>query len=95
MSKRVRKLTPARLKQMIKEEARKLQTETSDPIAAGVTDIEKVEAEETDASDLAGSLESDIDYLKVLKIHESKLVSNLNRLRSAKQRLRRRITKRI
>jgi hypothetical protein len=95
MSKRVRKLTSDYLKKMIKEEARKLQIETSDPMLAGIDDIEKVEAEETEASDLADSLEKDIDYLKVLKIHESKLVSNLKRLRSAKTRLRKRITKSI
>ena len=51
MSRRVRKLTPASLKRMIKEEAKKIQLETSDPIAAGVSDPEKVDAEETEASD--------------------------------------------
>ena len=95
MSRRVRKLTPASLKRMIKEEAKKIQLETSDPIAAGVEDPEKVSAEEVDADDLAGSLEKDLDHLKALKIHETKLVSKLRRLRGAKTLLRRRITKKI
>jgi len=95
MSRRVRKLTPTSLKRMIKEEAKKIQLETSDPIAAGVSDPEKVDAEETEASELAGSLEKDIDHLKVLKIHETKLVNKLKRLREAKNKLRKRITKKI
>jgi hypothetical protein len=78
---------------MIKEEARKLQTELSGP--AEPQDIEKVSAEEVDADEMADTLEKDIDYLKALKIHEAKLVSKLNRLRGAKTRLRRRITKSI
>ena len=80
---------------MIKEEAKKIQLETSDPIAAGVDDIEKVSAEETDADELASSLEKDLDHLKALKIHETKLVKKLARLREAKKSLRKRITKNI
>lgn len=95
MSKRVRKLTPRTLKRMIKEEAKKIQLETSDPIAAGVEDPAKVSAEEVDAGDLADTLEKDIDHLKVLKVHEAKLVSKLKRLREAKSLLRKRITKKI
>ena len=95
MSKRVRKLTTSSLKRMIKQEAKKLKLEKSDPIAAGIEDPEKVDAEEVDADALAGSLEKDIDYIKVLKIHEKKLVSRLRRLREAKSFLRKRITKRI
>ena len=82
------------LRRIVLEERRKL-AETSDPVAAGVEDPEKVSAEETDADALAGSLEKDIDHLKVLKIHETKLVNKLKRLREAKNKLRRRITKNI
>ncbi len=95
MSRRVRKLTPSTLIRMIQEEAKKTQLETSDPIASGVEDPEKVSAEEVDADALAGSLEKDLDHLKVLKVHETKLVSKLKRLREAKNKLRRRITKNI
>ena len=95
MSRRVRKLTPKTLKRMIKEEAKKIQLETSDPIAAGLDDTEKVSADEVDADELAGSLEKDLDHLKVLKIHEARLVGKLKRLREARALLRKRITKRI
>lgn len=95
MAKRVRKLTPSALKRMIKEEAQKIQKESSDPIVSGVDDIKKVAAEEVDADELAGSLEKDIDHLKALKIHEEKLVTKLRRLREAKSALRKRITDRV
>ncbi len=95
MSKRVRKLTTTSLKKMIKQEAKNLRLETSDPIAAGIEDPEKISAEEVDADDLAGSLEKDIDYIKALKIHERKLINRLKRLREAKTFLSKRITKRI
>ena len=95
MSRRVRKLTPSTLKKMIQEEARKIQQESSDPIVVGVEEPEKVTVEEVDADALAGSLEKDLDHLKVLKIHETRLVSKLKRLREAKTKLRKRITKKI
>ena len=95
MSRRVRKLTPHALKRMIKEEARKIRLESSDPMVAGLDDTEKVSAEETDADELAGSLEKDIDHLKVLKVHEERLVGKLRRIREARSVLRRRITKRV
>tara|TARA_Y100000114_G_C11634368_1_gene266002 strand:+ start:80 stop:367 length:288 start_codon:yes stop_codon:yes gene_type:complete len=95
MGKRVRKLTAESLKKMIQEEARKLQTETSDPVAAGVEKPEKVKAEETDADELAGSIEKDIDYIKALKIHESRLVEKLKKIAKAKELLGKRITERI
>lgn len=95
MSKRVRKLTAESLKKMIQEEAKKLQVETSDPVAAGVEKPEKVKAEEVDADDLAGSLEKDIDYIKALKIHEARLVSKLEKIKEAKDLLSKRIAEKI
>ena len=95
MSRRVRKLTANSLKRMIQEEARKLQVETSDPIAAGVEKIEKVKAEEVDADELAGSLEKDIDYIKALKIHEARLMSKLDKIKEAKNLLSKRIADKI
>ena len=70
--KTVKKLTPGMLRKMIVQERRRLR-ETSDPIAAGVEDPEKVSAEEVDADAQADTLEKDIDHLKVLKIKEAKL----------------------
>jgi len=95
MSRRVRKLTANSLKRMIQEEARKLQVETSDPIAAGVEKIEKVKAEEVDADELAGSLEKDIDYIKALKIHEARLMSKIKKIKEAKNLLSKRIADKI
>ena len=60
MAKLVRKLTAESLKKMIQEEAKNLKTETSDPIASGAKQPEKIAAEEVEAEDLAGSLEKDI-----------------------------------
>lgn len=95
MAKRVRKLTADSLKKMIQEEAQKLHLETSDPIASGVDKIEKVEAEEVDAKEIAGSIEKDIDYIKALKIHEAKLVSKLAKIQEAKDLLSKRIAEKI
>ena len=95
MSKRVRKLTAESLKAMIQEEAKKIQTESSDPVLAGVKESEKVKAEEVPAEDLAGSIEKDIDYVKALKIHEARLVAKLEKIREAKDLLSKRIASRI
>ena len=95
MAKRVRKLTAESLKKMIQEEARKIQLETSDPIAAGVEKAEKVKAEEVDADEQAQSLEKDIDYIKALKIHESQLREKLKKIKKAKDLLGKRITDKI
>ena len=84
MSKRVRKITPSFLKKIIMQEARKLKLET---LETGVTDSEKVDAEEVDASEYADSLEQEIDYIKVLKIHERKLIKRIKKIREAKKRL--------
>ena len=95
MAKRVRKITPAFLKKVIKEEAKKLQLETSDPIEAGVEDPAKVAAEETDADKLAGSLAKDLDHIKALKIHERRLGKKIKQIREAKKLLADRIAKRV
>ena len=64
MSRRARKLTPAILRQIVLQEKRKMMRETSDPVAAGIEDPEKVDAEEVDADEYADSLEKDIDHLR-------------------------------
>jgi len=92
MAKRVRRITPNFLKKIIIEEARKLRLET---LETGVTDPEKVKAEETDADEFADSLAKDIDHIKVLKIKENRLRKNLKKIQAIKSQLRRRIQKRI
>ncbi len=91
-NRRMKKLTPALLRRMVLKERRKI-SETSDPIAAGVEDVEKVEAEEVDAGDQAKTLEKDIDHLKALKIKEAKLRRELRRVHEARKRLGKRVLK--
>jgi len=92
MAKRVRRITPNFLKKIIIEEARKLRLET---LETGVTDPEKVKAEEVDADEFADSLAKDIDHIKVLKIKENRLRKNLKKIQAIKSQLRRRIQKSI
>ena len=92
MAKRVRRITPNFLKKIIIEEAKKLRLET---LETGVTDPEKVKAEEVDADEFADSLAKDIDHIKVLKIKENRLRKNLKKIQAIKSQLRRRIQKSI
>ena len=92
MSKRVKKVTPSILKRMIVQEARKLRMEV---LETGQENIEKVAAEEVDADELAGSIESGIDFIKVLKIKESRLLRKLKEVKKAKAAARSRLVKRI
>ena len=95
MSRRVRKLTPSLLRKMVMEEKKRMMRETSDPVAAGIEDPEKVDAEEADADELADTLEKDIDHMKVLKIHERKLQRKLKRITEAKKKIRNRVLRRL
>lgn len=95
MAKRVRRITPDFLKRVIKEEARKLRLETSDPIAAGVKEAEKVTADEVDADEYAASLEKDIDHIKALKIHERRLIRKIKKIREAKRFLANRVADKV
>jgi len=73
------KLTPDLLKRIIEEE-----------VAKGFGDMEDVEkragkTEETDADEMAGSLEKHIDYVKALKVEEARLTRRLKKIREVKQ----------
>ena len=91
MARRTRKITPNLLKKMIFEEAAKLR----ETLEQGKEDSEKIDADETEASDYAQALEKDIDYLQALKIHESILKRKLGRVLKAKKVLKTRITKKV
>ena len=67
----IKKLTPSLLRQIILSEQENIMNE-ADPIAAGITDPEKVSAEEVPAGEEGREIEKDIDYIKVLKIQEAK-----------------------
>jgi len=94
MSRRVKKMTPAVLKRMIVQETKKLRNEV---LEMGKDDSKKVAnaTDEVDADEYADSIEQDIDWMKVLKIHENKLIIKLNEVRKAKRRIGRRITGKI
>lgn len=92
MAKRVRKITPDFLKKIIIDEARKLRLET---LEQGKEDVETVDADEVEADDFASTLEKELDFIKALKIKESKLVKSLKKIRERKNRIRRKIQKRI
>ena len=92
---RARKLTPAVLRRIVLEEKRRMMRETSDPVAAGIEDPEKVDAEEVDAADQADTLEKDIDHMKALKVHERKLKLKLKQIQEAKKRIRNRVVRKL
>ena len=93
MRRKVRKLTPARLRQMVLRERRRLFE--SDPILKGIEDPEKVTADEVDADAFAGTLEKDIDHLKALKVHERRVRKKLKKIKEAKNRLKRRLLRKL
>ena len=93
MSNRVKRLTPSMLRKMVIAERRRLQRESSDPIASGVVDPEKVSAEEVEAGEEATALEKDIDFIKALKIQQQKLKKKLKKVQEAKRRVGVRIMK--
>jgi len=92
MAKRVRRITPKFLKKIIIDEARKLRLET---LEQGKEDVETINTDEVDADEFADTLEKEIDFIKALKIKEARLVESLKRLRAKKNKMRRKIQKRI
>lgn len=93
MSRRVRRITPNFLKKIVVEEAQKIQNESIE--GGELTPTEKVDAEEVDASEYAGSLEKDIDHIKALKIHERRLIRKIKKIREAKTILANRIASKV
>ena len=83
MSRKIRKLTPAVLRKIVMQES----------LSGELEPIEKVDAEEVDADELADSLEKDIDHAKVLKLEESRLRNRLRRVQSARKKIAKRILK--
>lgn len=94
MSTRIKKLTPSLLRKIVLEERRKI-LETSDPVAAGIEDVEKVSADEVDADDQANTLEKDIDHIKALKIQEARLRNKLKKVSKARRVARSKFLKKL
>ena len=91
MSKKYRKLTPTLLKKIVHFEQRRM----SEALEQGEEDIEKVDAEEVPAKDLADSIEQDIDWMKALKIQERRIVKKLNEVRKAQRRIRAKLKRKL
>ena len=92
MTKRI-KLTPKLLRKIVLEERERILE--SDPIEAGIDDVEKVDAEEKDADEQQDTLAKDIDHMKALKIEEARLVKRFKIVREAKKRLKSRVIKQL
>lgn len=80
--KKIVKLTPNMLKGIIKEEAAKLRREAK---TVEVADGSLATAEEVDADEYADTQAQHIDFIKALKIKESKLLKQLKLVRERKQ----------
>lgn len=72
------KLTNNLLRRIIEEEVAKF---------GDMQDVEKVKADETDADEYADALEKKIDYLKALKIEETRLRRRLTQINEARRKL--------
>jgi hypothetical protein len=78
------KLTKSALRKMISEELKSNFGDQKD-----VEDIEK--PEEFDADELADSIEKPIDWMKALKIEESRLLRRLARINDEKKAIKRKL----
>tara|TARA_R110002060_G_scaffold25137_8_gene34291 strand:+ start:1585 stop:1866 length:282 start_codon:yes stop_codon:yes gene_type:complete len=90
---RVKKLTPSLLKKMVlRERSRMLET-----LELGEENVAKAagKTEEVDADEMAGSIEQDVDWMKALKIKESRLRRDLRKINEVKKKLRARVLKRM
>ena len=90
---KVKKLTPALLKKLVLRERKKMM----ESLELGEESVEKAasKTEEVDADELAGSIEQDVDFIKALKIKESRLRNSLKRVTEVKRKLRARVIKRL
>lgn len=72
------KLTNRLLRRIIEEEVAKF---------GDMEDVEKVKADETDADEYADSLEKKIDFMKALKIEETRLRRRLAKITETRRRM--------
>ena len=78
---KIKKLTPARLKQLVLQEKKNLKISS--------------DAAEIDAKDLANTLVNKIDYMKSLKIEEAKLRKRLSEIADKRQKIKNMIIKEL
>ena len=84
------KLTPSLLRKIVLEEKKKIM----ETLEQGKEESETVKADETDADELADTLEQDIDFMAALKIKEATLRKQFAKVQAAKKRVLRRINER-
>ncbi|NBW06523.1 MAG: hypothetical protein EBR82_00680 [Caulobacteraceae bacterium] len=72
------RLTNRLLRRIIEEEVAKF---------GDMQDVEKVKADETDADEYADALEKKIDYMKALKVEESRLRRRIAKINETRRRL--------
>ena len=95
-AKRAKKLTPSMLRRMVLEEKTKIRRiRENDAMAAGLDDVEKVDADEVEPDALADTLEKDIDHLQVLKIKERKVRATLRKISEARRKVSKRIKRKL
>ena len=82
---KIRKLTPSVLRQMVLKET----------LSGELEPTEDVHAEEVDADELGTTkaLAKDIDHAKVLKLEEKRLAKRLRKVKEARKRIHSRILK--
>ncbi len=84
------KLTPSLLRKIVLEEKRKIM----ETLEQGKEESEDVKADETEAAELADTLEQDIDFMAALKIKEATLKKQYAKVQAAKRRVVKRINER-
>lgn len=72
------KLTSRLLRKIIEEEVSKF---------GKMEDVEDVKADETDADELAAALEKKLDFMKALKIEETRLRKRISKINETRRRL--------
>lgn len=89
---KIKKLTPTLLRKLVLQEKRRIREALE---SGALEDVEKVKAEEVEADEYADSLESDIDWMKALKITERRLKTKLKKVQENRLKLRKKITRKL
>lgn len=88
-----RKLTKEYLRRLVMEERARL-NETLEMKARHPSEVAK-KTRQVDASDYASSLEQAMDYYRMCKLKETKLINDLKKLQEVKKELKKRLLRNI
>ena len=93
---KITRLTPHMLRKMVLNEKAKLKRRLRlETLEQNKGEPENTDTEEVGPSDLADSLEKDIDYIKALKVQEHRLRKKLRKISEAKKILRKKVLRKI